>query len=91
MAKHDFKVDVDPGEAKPGDVVFMDVDGDGTIDNVGIVVPPNADGDDILTSTPERGVHYRDADDLTGVTGYKRLDSNIKGGHNPIPGHGKPR
>ena len=63
MAKHDFTVEVEYGEQKPGDVFFLDYNADGLYDEVGIFIEPQYDQEtgaleDIIRIIPEAGVHY---------------------------------
>lgn len=91
MKKHDFIVDVASCDIEPGDVAFVDYDGDSKIDTVGMVVESDSTGYAILMSRPTGGVQYHELGDIEGhdgFEGYARLDGKIKGGHNPIPkGH----
>ena len=93
MAKHDFKVDVDPANTQPGDVCFMDRDFDGTADEVYMVIEETSSGMDLICSCPDEGIGViyskkSISKSSPAFMGYKRLPGVIRGGHNPIPkGH----
>ena len=101
MASNDFKIEVKYGEQQPGDVFFLDYDGNGHYNEVGIFIEPMVDdtGDmvDIIRIIPDAGVHYSTAkfihalygtdDDIDSSSSMncKRLPDNPKGGHSPYP------
>jgi hypothetical protein len=93
MAKHDFKVDVDPANTQPGDVCFMDRDFDGYADEVYMVVEETSTGMDLICSCPDEGIGViyskkSISESSPAFMGYKRLPGVIRGGPNPIPkGH----
>jgi len=88
MMKHDFKVEVSPEDIKPGDVFFLDEDGDGSADTVGMVIEPVEFGLDIIYSSELYGVSYIKHEAVEAsptFLEYRRLPNVLHGGHNPIP------
>ena len=101
MAKHDFTVEVEHGEQKPGDVFFIDYEADGFYDEVGIYVgdvhydPVMEYTVDIIRIIPGAGVSYSSTEWINEVyafdliapafVDYRRLPDNPKGGHSPYP------
>ena len=99
MASNDFKIKVKYGEQQPGDVFFLDYDGNGKYNEVGIFIEPTIDDDgmvvDIIRIIPNIGVHYSSVEFIHALYGIddgiepsssmdcKRLPNNPKGGHSP--------
>lgn len=101
MANNDFKIEVKYGEQQPGDVFFLDYDGNKHYDEVGIFIEPMIDDKgkvvDIIRIIPNVGVHYSTSEFIYALYGTdeginiyssmdcKRLPDSPKGGHSPYP------
>ena len=101
MASSDFKIEVQYGEQRPGDVFFLDYNGDGNYDEIGIFIEPMIDDTsdmvDIIRIIPDAGVHYSTAEFIHALYGTdvgidssssmdcRRLPDFPKGGHSPYP------
>jgi len=94
--KHDFKVVVEYGDQKPGDVFFIDYNADSCYNEVGMFIEPVIiDGQkfDAIRIIPEEGVTLATSESLNFLYGegwgaffdIRRLPDNPKGGHSPYP------